>query len=69
MHANAGVDVYETARHGRIKGAVKAESEYVRFPLTLMRMHTRSPGLKETHLAKSAHKRILQIPRKRNAYT
>ena len=45
MHANAGVDAYETSWHGRIKGATKAKSECVRFPLTLMRMHKRSPSL------------------------
>ena len=26
-HANAGVDTYETPRHGRIKGATTAKSE------------------------------------------
>ena len=44
-HANAGVDAYETPRHGHIKGATKANSERVRFPLTLTRTHKRSPCL------------------------
>ena len=34
-HANTGEDAYETLWRGRIKGAIKAKSECVRFPLTL----------------------------------
>ena len=46
MHANAGVDAYETPRRGRIKGATKAKSECVRFPLTLTQMLKRSSSLR-----------------------
>ena len=44
-HATAGVDAYETPWRGHIKGATKAKSECMRFPLTLMRTHKRSPSL------------------------
>ena len=44
-HANAGVDAYETPRRGRIKGVTNAKSEWIRFPLTLMRTHKRIPNL------------------------
>ena len=47
-HANAGVDAYDTLRHGRIKGATMAKSECIHFPLTLRRTHKRSPSLKDT---------------------
>ena len=44
-HANAGVDAYEIPRRGRIKGATKAKSECVLFPLTLMQTQKWSPSL------------------------
>ena len=44
-HANTGVDAYATPWRERIKGATKANSECVRFPLTLTRTHKRSPNL------------------------
>ena len=45
MHANTGVDAYETPWHGCIKGATQAKSECVRFKLTLTRTHERIPSL------------------------
>ena len=55
MHANTGVDTYETPRHGHIKGVTKAQNECVRFPLTLMQMHKRSPSLKFYSSMKASH--------------
>ena len=40
-NVNAGVDAYETLQRGRIKGATKAKSECVGFPLALTRTHKR----------------------------
>ena len=38
VHANVGGDAYETPRRGPIKGATKAKSECIRFPITLTLM-------------------------------